>query len=64
VITGYRALAQWVLLARLDRTGKLELDSTFRSPGADHPGVFFGRDQWPHGAAGPAVPHGAVFARP
>lgn len=63
VITGYRALAPWVLLARLDRTGKLELDSTFRVPGTERPGVFFGRDEWPHGAAGPAVPHGAVFAR-
>ena len=46
-----------------NRTGKLELDSTFRVPGTEHPGVFFGRDEWPHGAAGPAVPHGAVFAR-
>jgi hypothetical protein len=65
VITGYRALAPWVLVANLDRgTGKLELDTTFRASGADRPGVYFGRDQWPHGATGPAVPHGAVFARP
>jgi hypothetical protein len=65
VITGYRELAPWVLLADLDRaTGALELDTTFKAPGAERPGVYFGRDQWPHGATGPAVPHGAVFARP
>jgi 56kDa selenium binding protein (SBP56) len=65
VITGYRDLAPWVLLADLDRsTGELEVDTTFKAPGAEQPGVYFGRDRWPHGAAGPAVPHGAVFARP
>ena len=65
VITGYRDLAPWVLLADLDRTtGALSLDSTFKAPGAARPGIHFGRDQWPHGRTGPAVPHGAVFARP
>jgi hypothetical protein len=65
VITGYRDLAAWVLLADLDRaTGALELDTTFKAPGAAQVGVYFGRDQWPHGPTGPAVPHGAVFARP
>jgi hypothetical protein len=65
VITGYRELAPWVLLADLDRaTGALELDTTFRAPGAAQPGVYFGREQWPHGPTGPALPHGAVFARP
>lgn len=55
VITGYRELAHWVVLARLDRaTGALAIDTS----------VYFGREQWPHGATGPAVPHGAVFARP
>ena len=35
VITGYRELAPWVLLANLDRaTGALEVDTTFRAPGA------------------------------
>ena len=64
VITGYQELAPWVLLATLDRaTGALELDTTFKSPGAARAGVYFGRDQWPHGATGAAVPHGAVFAR-
>ena len=65
VITGYRDLASWVLLAAVDRTtGRLEIDSTFRPAGTERAGVFFGREQWPHGATGPAVPHGAVFARP
>ena len=65
VITGYRELASWVLLAKLDRaTGRLEMDTTFRAQGAERAGVYFGRDQWPHGITGPAVPHGAVFAWP
>lgn len=54
-----------VLLVRLDPdTGRLELDTTFRDPGALEPGVTFRRDSWPHGPAGPALPHGAVFSRP
>jgi hypothetical protein len=65
VITGYRQLEQWVLLADFDRaTGALQLDTSFKAPGAEQPGLDFGRDRWPHGATGPAVPHGAVFARP
>jgi hypothetical protein len=65
VITGYRELQPWVLLADFDReTGGLGLDTTFKASGATQSGVYFGRDQWPHGTTGPAVPHGAVFARP
>ena len=65
VITGYRDLAPWVLLADLDpATGGLQIDTTFKASGSGQTGVYFGRDQWPHGATGPAVPHGAVFARP
>jgi hypothetical protein len=65
VITGYRDLLTWVLLADLDpATGAMSIDTTFRDPGADRPGVFFGRVAWPHGATGAAIPHGAVFARP
>jgi hypothetical protein len=53
-----------VMVARLDpQTGKLALDSTFRSPGSETPGVSFDRTSWPHGEAGPALPHGAVFSR-
>lgn len=57
MITGYGQLESRVLLAKLDRaTGALRLDTTFN--------VDFGRDQWPHGPTGRAVPHGAVFSRP
>ena len=65
VITGYRALESRVLLAQLDRTtGALRLDTTFKTPGAEQPGVDFGRERWPHGPTGRAIPHGAVFSRP
>jgi hypothetical protein len=54
-----------VLLAHLDpQTGELAWDSTFRDPGSDEIGVEFDRQSWPHGEAGPAKPHGAVFSRP
>jgi hypothetical protein len=53
-----------VLVVHLDpTTGRLTLDSTFRDPGSLAPGVRFDRTAWPHGAAGPARPHGAVFSR-
>jgi hypothetical protein len=65
VITGYEALESRVLLARLDRrSGALRLDTTFKTPGAPQPGVDFGRERWPHGRTGRAIPHGAVFNRP
>jgi hypothetical protein len=65
VITGYRALESRVVLAQLDRTtGALRLDPTFKAPGAEQPGVDFGRERWPHGPTGRAIPHGAVFSRP
>lgn len=64
VITGYQALQSRVLLARLDRTsGAISLDTTFKTPGAEQPGVDFGRERWPHGSTGRAIPHGAVFSR-
>lgn len=54
-----------VLVVRLDpESGRLALDSSFRDPGSPVPGVRFDRTAWPHGAAGPARPHGAVFSRP
>jgi hypothetical protein len=53
-----------VLLAHLHPgTGLLALDSTFRDPGSERPGVSFDRTSWPHGSAGSARPHGAVFSR-
>ncbi len=54
-----------VLVARLDpTTGALTWDTTFRDPGSAEPGVSFKRTSWPHGQAGPGLPHGAVFSRP
>lgn len=45
-------------------TGELGLDEDFRAPGADRAGVSFDRPAWPHGATGPAKPHGTVFGHP
>jgi len=42
-------------------TGELSLDEDFRDPGSERPGVDFDRAEWPHGATGPAKPHGTVF---
>jgi hypothetical protein len=42
-------------------TGHLEVDRRFGNPGSDEPGFSFDTPQWPHGATGPAVPHGTVF---
>jgi hypothetical protein len=65
VITGYEQIESRLLIARLDRTtGALTLDTTFKPRGADQPGVDFGREQWPHGPTGRAIPHGAVFIQP
>jgi len=44
-------------------TGALAIDSAFRDRGAKLPGVSFERASWPHGATGPARPHGSVFSR-
>lgn len=54
-----------ILLARFDSAaGVLSLDSAFRDPGATRPGVSFDRQAWPHGAFGPATPHGTIFSAP
>jgi hypothetical protein len=54
-----------LLLVHLDRrTGALRVDEAFRDAGATTPGMNFDRPDWPHGASGAAVPHGAVFSRP
>lgn len=53
----------WVMLFDIDRvTGRLSVDERFRDSGADRPGVNFDRTDWPHGATGKAMPHGAVFS--
>jgi hypothetical protein len=60
VVTG--DMESWVLVARFDpEKGTLSFDQTFREPGATLPGVSFDRRQWPHGNAGRALVHGALF---
>jgi hypothetical protein len=61
---GNGELESHLLMARIDRaTGRLKLDEEFRPAGATVPGVSFDRRVWPHGEAGKAIPHGAVFSR-
>jgi hypothetical protein len=45
------------------QTGALALDSHFRDPGSDKPGVSLDGKTWPHGFKGDAYPHGTVFSR-
>jgi len=64
VTSGSGATLYRVLIVRLDpETGRLEMDTTFVDAGSDKPGVNFDRNSWPHGEAGSARPHGAVFSR-
>lgn len=44
-------------------TGRLAFDERFRDPGSARPGIRLTGKPWPHGFAGTAVPHGAVFSR-
>jgi hypothetical protein len=54
-----------VRLARFDTTtGVLRWDERFRDRPDGPLGVSFDRKSWPGGAAGRAVPHGAIFSRP
>jgi hypothetical protein len=60
VVTG--DMESWVLVAHFDpEKGQLSLDQNFREPGATVPGISFDRQQWPHGKAGRALVHGALF---
>jgi hypothetical protein len=45
------------------KSGTLELDTRFRDPGSDRPGVSMDGKGWPHGFRGDAYAHGAVFSR-
>lgn len=64
VVTGRGAMQHRVLIVQVDTaTGRMTVDSTFRDAGAGVPGVTFDRRQWPHGATGAAVAHGAIFSR-
>ncbi|HEV8364553.1 MAG TPA: hypothetical protein VGQ52_13645 [Gemmatimonadaceae bacterium] len=54
-----------VMIARFDSTsGTLQYDERFRESTSGMPGVSFARETWPHGASGPAKPHGAIFGPP
>jgi hypothetical protein len=60
VVTG--ANQSWVLVVNIDRkTGELTLDEKFRDKGSAYPGIEFSKSQWPHGGAGRAEVHGALF---
>ncbi len=60
VVTGDNQ--SWVVVARFDPgKGALSIDQTFRDPGSTVPGISFDRQQWPHGKAGRAIVHGALF---
>ena len=62
VLTGGGDLQGMVVLLQIEPdTGKLSIVDGFGDPGAA--GVSMRRDSWPHGATGPAIPHGAVFSR-
>jgi hypothetical protein len=51
-----------LFLLKIDpESGELAIDTEFRDAESDRPGVSFRRDTWPHGATGPAKPHGTVF---
>jgi hypothetical protein len=51
-----------ILIAHFDSiNGRLTWDESFRDPTSGQLGVSLKRDTWPHGATGPAAPHGVVF---
>ncbi|MFV1988293.1 MAG: hypothetical protein ACC682_13500 [Gemmatimonadota bacterium] len=64
VLTSGEGATQYrVLVIDLDpETGALAFDTTFRDRETGEVGVSFDRSSWPHGAAGAAKPHGAVFS--
>jgi len=53
-----------ILIARFDSTtGALTWDARFSDPATGRLGIDLGRADWPHGATGPAMPHGVFFRR-
>jgi len=64
VMTGGGTLAGGVYLIDIDpETGQLQLADDLPATGSGIPGIRFDREEWPHGATGPAFAHGAVFDR-
>ena len=61
IVTGYGKLYHAAMIVTVNpATGGLEIDRAFGADGI----VDFGRQDWPHGSTGPAVPHGSVFSNP
>lgn len=64
VVTGVGSMHGQVFLVRMDpETGELSFVDGGEGGAPPGPWASFDRDEWPHGAAGPARPHGAVFSR-
>ncbi len=58
VVTGMHD--SWLAMLNFDpRSGQLSIDRSFGKNG----GIQFDRKDWPHGASGKALVHGAVFSR-
>lgn len=62
VVTSGRVADRTYLLKLDEATGKLSIDEAFRDVDGK-PGFSFDNRAWPHGFAGDAKPHGAVFSR-
>ena len=61
VVTGFGDMLNSVMMVTVDpMTGALAIDHDFGEDGISS----FGGTNWPHGSAGPAVPHGSVFSNP
>lgn len=64
IVVTVETKAPSVRMARFDATtGRLTWDERFRESPDGPLGVSFDRSEWPHGKAGKALPHGAVFSR-
>lgn len=50
-----------VCMVNVDPRGELALDTAFRDETTGAPCLEFDRPAWPHGAQGPARPHGVLF---
>jgi hypothetical protein len=62
VVSGQGDQQQRVYVASFSQSkGELTLDEKFRDEGSTVPGINFDRMSWPHGPAGKATPHGAIF---
>lgn len=64
VVTGYAGTRHRIIIVDLEPgTAEMSVDADFGSSTSDRPGVSLDREVWPHGATGPADPHGVVFSK-